>query len=439
MLTYTITELPPPAGADPQNPRTLSAAGDVNTDGVAVGTAALPAPPVNIDEAVIWPENASPTVLEMPPPATMGLAINDAGDAVGYLRNPPVQPFLYHHDTGQTEDFSEALPGPESWVFDLNNDLIVTGASGHWLGGPTVPFVYKGKSGSVTLLETVPGRRVVPTAINEAGHVAGFSATDDLPPDPHALIYRGGTMQDLGPAGEVADLNNNDVIVGTAYYVPQAGPGRAFRLDASAPNPSLELINPPGPVPGYTQGSAINDDGVVVGHWQPEGEKWRAFVDIPGGVDAGFHELQDVVVDADGWELLEASGISNTGYIVGAGWHQEKYRGFLLTPAPDYWLKKEFEKVQEVLLGFLVLLGGTTVGGPGWGLLPGGKPVPIDPPSPLRERWEQMTEAERDLLLGLAIQHLDAIVSEGERGEIVQQAGRQIVESAMKELESKVR
>ena len=44
------------------------------------------------------------------------------------------------------------------------------------------------------------------------------------------------------------------------------------------------------------------------------------------------------------------------------------------------------------------------------GLLPGGKPGPIDPRGPMRERWEQMTEAERGLLLGLAIQHLDSIV-----------------------------
>jgi probable HAF family extracellular repeat protein len=431
MLTYTISELPPPAGADPPF---ASAAEDVNTDGVAAGSAVFRGPGDH-SEAVVWPEHASPTVLEMPPPDTLGWAINDAGDAVGYLRHPPVQPFLYHHDTGLIEDFSAALPGPESWVFDLNNDRIVTGASGRAV--PNVPFVYEGKNGSVTLLETVPGRRVLPTAINEAGHVAGFSATDDLPPDPHALIYRDGTMQDLGPAGEVADVNNHDVIVGTAYDLPQAFPGRAFRLDASVPHPSLELISPPVPVPGYTCGSAINDDGVVVGWWQPEGEKWRAFVDIPSGVDAGFHELQDVVVEADDWQLLGASGISNTGYIVGFGWYQEKYRGFLLTPAPDYWLKKEFEKVREVLLGLLGIFGGATVGGPGWGLLPGGKPVPIDPHGPMRERWEQLTEAERDFYLGLAIQHLDSIVSGDERGEIVQKAGRQIVESARKELESK--
>jgi hypothetical protein len=36
-------------------------------------------------------------------------------------------------------------------------------------------------------------------------------------------------------------------------------------------------------------------------------------------VDAGFHDLQDLVVEADGWVLRGAIGISNTGYIVGFG------------------------------------------------------------------------------------------------------------------------
>jgi hypothetical protein len=40
-----------------------------------------------------------------------------------------------------------------------------------------------------------------------------------------------------------------------------------------------------------------------------------------------------------------------------------------------------------------------------------------DPHGPMRERWEQLTEAERDFYLGLAIQHLDSIVSGGERGD----------------------
>jgi hypothetical protein len=36
-------------------------------------------------------------------------------------------------------------------------------------------------------------------------------------------------------------------------------------------------------------------------------------------VDAGFHDLEDVLVEADGWVLRGAIGISNSGYIVGFG------------------------------------------------------------------------------------------------------------------------
>jgi probable HAF family extracellular repeat protein len=442
MLTYTITELPLPAGADPQ---AQSEGMGVNADGVAAGSVWDAAHPTV--EAVIWPESATSTVLDIPPPNTRGWAINDAGDVVGFGSYPgSIHPFLYRHDTAQMEDFSKQLPDRYSFAIDINNDEIVTGFTG---AGRTVrPFLYEESGGSVTLLDPLPGHaNAGGMAINEAGHVAGISSKDEYGQDSRAFIYRDGTMEDLGPVYEVRDVNNADVIAGSAMRTgpTPVGPSvppptRAFRLDASVKKPRPELLGL-SPAPGYfaNQGFGINDDGAVVGWSADANGNYRAFVDIPSGVDAGFYDLQDLVVEADGWVLQWASGISNTGYIVGGGTYQGKNRSFLLTPAPDYWLKKKFEEVREVLLGLLVIFGGATVGGPGWGLLPGGKPVPIDPHGPMRERWEQMTEAERDLLLGLAIQHLDSIVSGGERGEIVQQAGRQIVESAIKELEGKGR
>jgi probable HAF family extracellular repeat protein len=435
MLTYTIRVLQTPAGADPQ---AYSEGAGVNADGVAVGSVWDIGDPANPEgEAVIWPESVRPSVLDVPPPNTVGSAINDAADAVGYDWGNPIHPYFYRHDTGLMEDFSKRLPGPSSWPLDINNDRIVTGMTGPGMF-PSRPFLYEADSGSATVLEPLPGHRyAIGQGINEAGHVAGWSGGTTDGEDRRAFIYRDGTMEDLGPVFHVRDVNNADVIVGTALVLPS--PITAFRLDASVKRPRPELLGHSA-MPGYAAnfGSAINDEGVVVGWSATAGPaNDRAFVDIPSGEDAGFHDLQDVVVEADGWVLKWALGIGNNGHIVGVGTYQGKSCGFLLTPAPDYWLKKEFEKVREVLLGFLVIFGGTTAGGPGWGLLPGGKPVPIDPHGPMRERWEQMTEAERDFYLGLAIQHLDSIVSGGERGEIVQKAGRQIVESARKELESK--
>jgi hypothetical protein len=91
----------------------------VNADGVAAGNVWDAAHPRV--EAVIWPESASPTVLDIPPPNTRGWAINDAGDAAGfgYDAPGPIHPFLYRHDTGQMEDFSKQLPDPYSFAIDL--------------------------------------------------------------------------------------------------------------------------------------------------------------------------------------------------------------------------------------------------------------------------------------------------------------------------------
>jgi hypothetical protein len=150
MLTYTVSELPPAAGADP--PAGSSGAG-VNADGVATGSVWDDAHPTN--EAVIWPERASPTVLDKPPPATSGWAINDAGDAVGLIQQWGLglpwywHAFLYRQDSGQIEDFGKQLADPQSLAIDINNDGIVTGATGVITaggGGLTMrPFRIRGK------------------------------------------------------------------------------------------------------------------------------------------------------------------------------------------------------------------------------------------------------------------------------------------------------
>ena len=266
MLTYTISELPLPAGADPQ---AQSVGMDVNADGVATGSVEA----FRLSEAVIWPESASPTVLDIPPPDTRGWAINDAGDAAGFGFYPPsIHPFLYRHDSGQIEDFSKKLPDPSSFAIDLNNDDIVTGFT--TAGFQSRPFLYDGNNGSVTLLDPLPGHaNAAGMAINEAGHLAGISSKDEYGLDPRTFIYRDGTMEDLGAVYEVRDVNNGDVITGSAMRAgptlvgPSAPPPtRAFRLDASVKKPRPELLGL-SPTPGYfaNQGFGINDDGVVVG------------------------------------------------------------------------------------------------------------------------------------------------------------------------------
>src|SRR5262249_34637027 len=95
-------------------------------------------------------------------------------------------------------------------------------------------------------------------------------------------------------------------------------------------------------------------------------ENFRAVVDIRRGEDAGFHDLQDVVVEAEGWILEQATGISNTGYIVGTGTYNGDNRAYLLTPAPNYFLQRWLTKVRQDVLEALYIFGGVTRGGSGW-------------------------------------------------------------------------
>jgi hypothetical protein len=200
MLTYTVSALRTPAGADPQ---AYGEGADVNADGVAVGSVWDVSGPANREgEAVVWPESASPTVLDTPPPNTVGSAINDAADAVGFDWGDPIHPYFYRHDTGLMEDFSKQLPGPNSWPFDINNARIVTGITG-WTY-PSRPFVYEVNSGSVTVLDPLPGH-VRGGRRNQRGRprrrpVGG--PTDGQ--DRRAFIYRDGTCRRLLPKKSVS-------------------------------------------------------------------------------------------------------------------------------------------------------------------------------------------------------------------------------------------
>ena len=75
---------------------------------------------------------------------------------------------------------------------------------------------------------------------------------------------------------------------------------------------------------------AINNAGQIVSGSLTDGnDAFHAFM----FTDGNMHDLNQLLVDAPRWELLQAAGINDQGQIVGVGLLDGEDHGFLLNPA----------------------------------------------------------------------------------------------------------
>lgn len=230
--------------------------------------------------------------------------------------------FLWH--AGDSVVHSVPIGFPMD-ITDINDaDQIVGGGPGPgallYSGGTVVQLF--GSNGSVSMA----------SAINNAGHVTGYSVpgNDGIR---HVFLYAGGTTQDLGTMGgassDAQDINLADEIVGVAVVSLDGGMfGRAF-LYAHSRFTDLGTL-------GGARSAAhgINDPGQIVGSsTTPAGEaaaKAHAFL----YVDGRMHDLNDLIEPLP-VTLVSASKINNRGQVLAYGCvppSDENCRFYLLTP-----------------------------------------------------------------------------------------------------------
>lgn len=115
-------------------------------------------------------------------------------------------------------------------------------------------------------------------------------------------------------------INNAGHLAGAANRAP--GGIQAFVHDGSR--------LPLGTLGGaFSVAHSINNSGQVVGGSLTEGnETFHAFLFTEGGM----YDLNQLLVDAPDWELLQAVGINDQGQIVGVGLRDGQDHGFLLNP-----------------------------------------------------------------------------------------------------------
>jgi probable HAF family extracellular repeat protein len=164
-------------------------------------------------------------------------------------------------------------------------------------------------------------------AINDAGVIVGHAST---PSGDHAFRWVNGTMFDMATLGGTESwarsVNSAGQIVGHSTTATSL---RGFYYGGGG-------LIPLNPLAGDDQSIAlgINDSGQIVGRSESSvsgawhAVLWKNRLTPPA-------DLNTLIAPDSGWRLDSASSINGTGQIVGAGFHDGNYRGFLLTPIPE--------------------------------------------------------------------------------------------------------
>jgi probable HAF family extracellular repeat protein len=294
-------------------------------------------------------------------------AINSLGQVVGTAWFPGnVYSHAYLYSNGVKQDLGTlAAPGLtniQSTALALNSSGQVVGNSNLTIAGPTHAFLYNG--GVMRDLGTLGGSDSNALGINRTGQVVGYAEYNPSSLTTHAFLYSGGVMRDLGTLGgsfsEAFGINDAGQVVGTSYikgdtalhaFLFSNGIVQDLGAVMGATNSVAYAINNLGQVVGYSengaflyadglrhdlgtlggnasQALALNDLGEVVGFADTATGARHAFL-YSGGV---MVDLNGLLPPGSGWVLNQATGINDSGQIVGEGTINGQTHGFLLSP-----------------------------------------------------------------------------------------------------------
>ena len=359
---YFVTDL----GSLPGGATTVSAA-DINSRGQVVGQNYRGPGP--IFHGFLWspatPNGITGSMVELPPPASGGTAVNDFGQVTG-LAGPSPRIFLWTPETanGTTGGITTISFGDFPGI-SFPGGINATGQIAGWFGDSRAPRAFlwtpttpNSPTGSFVELGYLPGRTGSSEArdINALGQVAGSSRTAELVigPQPrwHAFLWTPNSPN--GPAGSMIDLGDlpGGVDESIAHAVnargqvagvcsTDVGP-RAFLWSPSTTNGTTGSMVDLGALPGEVEFSAaedINVHGLVVGNSGPPAST-RAFLwtpDSPNASTGKMIDLNDLLEPNSGrfWTLRSATAINDRGQIVGTGLLGDSQRALLLTPVPE--------------------------------------------------------------------------------------------------------
>ncbi|QOV90286.1 hypothetical protein [Humisphaera borealis] len=264
--------------------------------------------------------------------------------------------------------------GPDSFAAGLNASGNVTGTA---IDGSNASRAFFFNGTSKTNLGTLGGSFSIGTAINDSDQVVGSSQDEDEFGPEHAFLWQSGTMTDLGTlstvgsdyskalainsSGQIAGESNTatgelhafrrtdgalidmGVVSGDSYSsargINDAGliTGKSGRITNNVTLERIFLFNGTtmtnlGRLSGdnVAQGNDVNAGGVVVGYSANNSDLVDQRAVLHNGTS--LVDLNTLIDAGSGWFLTEATGINDSGVIVGTGVLNGTQRAFILTP-----------------------------------------------------------------------------------------------------------
>lgn len=309
-------------------PHIPSVAG-INAAGKVAMTQALPTDPTT--HALTWIAGQTRT-MDDGGTGSIANAISDSGVVAGLRGSDDGSGSIacIWSKTGARTDLG-TLGGTTSSAMGVNAKGLVVGTS---YVSPTSQqldaFVWR--NGVFTDLGTLGGTQSAASAIGPGTDPLIVGSSSLPSQSTHATLWRHGRIHDLGTLGSggslssiATALNADGVVVGWSM-TSILGTEHAFRWDTQHGMQDLGTLG------GYSEASAINGLGDVVGDSAPHGAPTAHAFIVTGGQ---MLDLNDLLDDSSaGWTLLTATGINDAGQITGrsqlAGEHGT--HAFVLTP-----------------------------------------------------------------------------------------------------------
>jgi len=256
----------------------------------------------------------------------VGQAINSSNWVTGYSTRADGSYRAFVWSAGSMVELP-TLGAPYGVGYGLNDLGQVVGSS---QTASHLTHAFLASNGQLFDLGTLGGNQVgwttTAAGINGAGQVVGYSY---LPSgDFHAFLYSAGAMADLGTLGgdwsQAWAINASGQITGQAY-LPGNVSAHAFLYSGGTMKDLGALYQ-------YSTGRAINSAGLVVGSANVRSASTLMVYHAVLFRRTGPVDLNRLIPARSGWVLSEATGVNDSGQIVGYGSFHGVDHGFLLTP-----------------------------------------------------------------------------------------------------------